>query len=607
MNPTWLNQLHKISKIVLMRDWPLVTKLLVFAALLVVVPMCFIGLLSYLRSASVLENEARQYSWQIIEQVNTHVEYYVNDFEISILKIINDPVMNAFTKMKSREELEKSGMRDAVKQVLRNAAYSRSDISNITVVLENIQTIDALINSSTTPGNEPQNEYWYSSVPADYTPKIFTRVISIDDRREQVISIARRLVSPLTLQPIGMIVIDVNFKRFQEIAEKVVIGRTGYLYILDSEGRYVYHPNLLDLGTPADFENLTGMLHSDSGSFVTASGPKRLLTYAHSSFLGWTLVTSIPYSELIQSTGYIRRTILTTVVITLAIAALFGIGFASSIIRPVKRLYVYTKRVESGDFSGHIHVESKDEIGLLTHSFNRMVARLRSLLDEVYFSKLRETEMALRQREIELKALQSQMNPHFLYNALETIRGMAMEQSIDSISEIAASLARLLRYNLNNQSPTVTLEEELYFAEVYLRIQKYRFEDKLEYEMNVPDWAKRQLIAKFSLQPLVENSIVHGFEPAFGITRVSITAFRESDEVFVVQIRDTGIGITEERMAEIRSNMKEKDVIEGGPNIGIVNVHRRIQYLFGESFGVTIDSWLEQGAVVRIRLPLTAS
>jgi two-component system sensor histidine kinase YesM len=604
----WLIKLRHIMKIILMRDRPLITKLLIFAAVLVVVPMCFIGLFSYLRSAQVLENEARQYSWQIIEQVNTHVEYYVNDFEISILKIVSTPVVNAFTKMKSREELEKSGIRGDVKQALRNAAYSRSDISNITLVLENIATIDALNNDSADPKNDPQKEYWYASVPDDYEPKIFTRVIQENGRSEQVISVARRLVSPLTLQPIGMIVIDVNFRRFQEIAEKVVIGRTGYLYILDSEGRYVYHPNYKELGKLADFENLSKILYSgSSGSFVTTSGSKRLLTYAHSSFLGWTLVTSVPYSELVQSTGYIRHTIATTVVITLAVAALFGIGFASSIIRPVKRLYVYTRRVEAGDFSGQIRVESKDEIGLLTHSFNRMVARLRSLLEEVYFSKLRETEMALRQREIELKALQAQMNPHFLYNSLETIRGMALEQSIEPISGIAASLARLLRYNLNNGAQTVTLEEELAIAEEYLRVQKYRFEDKLEYELDIPDWARRQSIAKFSLQPFVENSIVHGFEPAFGATRITIDAVRESDDVFVVHIRDTGAGIAEERLAEIRSNMKEKDVIEGGPSIGIVNVHRRIQYLFGEAYGVTIDSEFERGTVVRIRLPLVAS
>lgn len=592
---------------VLLRDLPLTSKLLFYAGLLVVVPMCFIGLVSYIRSAEVLENEAKQYSWQIIEQVNTHVGYYVNDFEISILKIINDPVMNALTKISSKEELERSGIQDDVRQVLRQAAYSRSDISNITVVLEHIQTFDVWSSLNAVRTGDPQQEYWYPTVPRGYEPKIFTRMIRIDDRKEQVISIARRLVSPLTLQPIGMIIIDVNYKRFQEIAEKVTIGRTGYMYILDSEGRYVYHPNYSFLGRPAEFENLPNILTSDdSGSFVTASGEKRLLTYAHSSFLGWTLVTSIPYAELLQGTAYIRHTIFLTVCITLLAAALLGIGLGSSIIRPVKRLARYTRRVEAGDFTGTVVVESKDEIGLLTHSFNRMVVRLRSLLDEVYFSKLRETELALRQREIELKALQSQMNPHFLYNSLETIRGMALEQSVDSISDIAGALARLLRYNLKQTSQTVSLREELYYAEVYLQIQSFRFEDKLVYEFDVPEWAQHQQIVRFSLQPLVENCIVHGIEPALGITRILISAFEDEDQTLVVQVKDTGMGIPVERLYEIRHNLCDKYIMDGGSSIGIVNVHRRIQYLYGESYGITIDSTMEQGAVVQIRLPLTA-
>ncbi|WJH36056.1 cache domain-containing protein [Paenibacillus sp. CC-CFT747] len=243
MRQAWRKRIRAILRIILLRDCTMRTKLLVFSALLIVVPLCVTGLLSYLRSAEVLEKEAQQYSWQIIEQVNTHVGYYVNDFEISLLKIVNDPVINGFTKMSSRDELEGSGMTPAIKQVLRNAAYSRSDISNITVVLEGIRTIDALTNEAADPSNDPQEEDWYSRVGSNYEPKIFPRVVRFNDREEQVITIARRLVSPLTLQPIGMIIIDVNFKRFQEIAERVVVGRTGYLYILDAEGRYVYHPN----------------------------------------------------------------------------------------------------------------------------------------------------------------------------------------------------------------------------------------------------------------------------------------------------------------------------------------------------------------------------
>ncbi|NOU74537.1 hypothetical protein GC098_24595 [Paenibacillus sp. LMG 31458] len=134
-------------QIIFLRDQSLATKLLVYSALLVVVPMCFIGIISYQRAADVLERESRQSSWQIIEQVTTHVEYYVNDFEISILKILNSTNMNNYIKMKSREEIDQSLIRDVVKKELRNAVYSRSDISNITVVLDGIETIDTIDNN----------------------------------------------------------------------------------------------------------------------------------------------------------------------------------------------------------------------------------------------------------------------------------------------------------------------------------------------------------------------------------------------------------------------------------------------------------------------------
>lgn len=593
-------------RIVLLRDQSLATKLLVYSALIVVVPMCFIGIISYKRAADVLERESRQYSWQIIEQVTTHVEYYVNDFEISILKILNSTNMNNYIKMKSGEEIDQSHIRDLVKQELRNAAYSRSDISNITIVLDGIEMIDTIDNNFKHPENTIVNEYWYSTIPYTSEPKIFTRTLQWGDHKEQVISIARRLVSPMTLEPIGMIVVDVNFKRFQEIAEKVIIGRTGYLYIIDSEGHYVYHPNLLELGSSANFEKLNDILNSESGSFVTSRGPKEMLTYSHSSFLGWTLVTSIPYNEIVQGTEYIRRTIVYIVIITLAIAYLLGFGFVGSIIRPVRRLYKYMRRVESGDFSGRILVESKDEIGMLVHGFNTMATRLQGLMDEIYFSKLRETELALRHREMELKALQSQINPHFLYNTLETIRGMALEHSLDGISSIASSMGHLLRYNLKNKEQTVTVEEELRYAEIYMRIQKYRFEDRLVYEINIPDWAQQQLILKFSLQPIVENSIIHAMEPALGILKIVISAIWNSeDNSIIVRIQDTGMGICEQKLQNIRYNLEQKDVTTDGTNIGIINVHRRIRLLFGECYGISVESQVGQGVVVDIKLPLS--
>ncbi|OXM84893.1 sensor histidine kinase [Paenibacillus rigui] len=597
----------RVQRYILLRDLPLTAKMLIFSALIVVLPLLSVGLISYQRSADELEREAGQYSWQIIEQVKAHMEYYVKDFEISTLRIINHPDMNRFMRMSTLEEVQQSGIRASIEQVLKNAAYSRSDISNITVILNNVQVVDAVDFDSPYPAEELKKEYWYPNIPMDGSPQLISRVIPWPDHQEQVISIVRRLISPQTLQPIGLVIMDVNFKRIQEIAEKVTIGRTGFLYIVDSQNHYVYHPDLTQIGQPANYNNQMQMWARDNGSLITEDQPRNFLTYSYSSYLGWRLVTSIPYTELTSGASYIGRTIFWTLLVTLAVAYLLGIGFAASLLRPIRRLHHFMKKVEVGDFSGKLEVRSLDELGLLTHGFNKMVEKLEGLLEEIYFTRLRETEASLRQKETELKVLQSQMNPHFLYNSLETLRGMALEQDMDDIAAMSASLAKLLRYNLKSSTPTVTLREELSICEVYLRIQKYRFEEKLDYELDVPEWALDQHIAKFSLQPIVENSMIHGIEPGVGLMHIRITALRDTDDSFFVAIRDTGVGMSEQQLHKIHQDLEAKDVLAGGDHIGVANVHRRIAYLYGPSYGVTLHSIPGKGTAVRIRLPLVES
>ncbi|CAG7655896.1 sensor histidine kinase [Paenibacillus allorhizosphaerae] len=604
MQTRWIRLSEWIQTFFLMRHLPLTVKLFLFSAFIVAVPLGLVGLISYERSADVLQSEANESSLQILEQVKSHVEYYVTDFEISTLRLLNHPDVVRLLKMRTLEEVQQSGIRKQVEQVLKNTTYSRSDISNITLMLDHLQTIDTAGFLSTVPAEELKKEYWYPGIPESGAPKLISRVIRYQDgRQEQVISIVRRVMSPYTLQPTGVMIVDINFKRIQEISEKVSIGRTGFMFILDSQNHYVYHPDLQLVGTPGPENEFPEMIKNDHGSFISADSPRSFLTYSRSPYLGWWLVTAIPYRELTDGITYIGHTIVWTIVITLAAAYLLGIGFAASLVRPIKRLRKYMRKVEVGDFSaGKLKVTSRDEIGQLTHGFNEMVKRLESLLEEIYFTRLRETEASLRQKETELKALQSQINPHFIYNSLETIRGMAFEHGMDDIAGMSASLAKLLRYNLKNDKPTVRLREELSFCEMYLRIQRYRFEERMTYELDVAEWAMEQPIVKFALQPIVENSMNHGIEPGIGRMQVQIGAYRDGN-AYVVSVKDTGVGMKPEVLERIREDLECRDVLAGGEHIGISNVHRRIVYLYGPLYGVSVQSAEGTGTVVCIRLP----
>ncbi|WP_199613947.1 cache domain-containing sensor histidine kinase [Paenibacillus alkalitolerans] len=596
----------KIIRKILLRDHSLMTKLTVYSILLVVVPMMLVGIISYRESARTLENEARRYSWQIIEQVKIYVEDYFRGFEISTLKIVNHPDTVAFLKLKTLEEANDTDVIQPVRNLLKNSAYSQSDIINITLILDRIQSIHSTVQEDVSTVDGIEREYWYNTIPVTGRPKVYSRLIKWNGREEPVISVVKRIANPQTLQPFGMLVIDVNYKRLHDVARKIKLGETGkgFLFMLDENGYFVYHPYKGLIGTKADPIIVNSIRNEKSGSFIAeVDGARKMFTFSRSESLQWQVVTSIPYDELMRSSReYIGKMIFGTTAIFMTLALMFSIGLAASLVRPIKRLYKYMKRVEIGDFKGKLPVETADEIGMLSIGFNTMVNRLSQLLDEVYFSKLKQTEMHLRQRETELKMLQAQINPHFLYNSLDTIRGMALEHEIESIGSMAAALARLLRYNVKESGITVTVQQEVEIVEVYLRIQKFRFEERLEYRFDVPDWALRQQISKFSLQPIVENCIVHGMERNPGKTVIQLSVNMLPDQLFEIRITDNGPGIPPEKLEQVRRRLDEEEPAEE-VHIGMMNVQRRIRHVFGERCGLRIRSVEGEGTEVSVVLP----
>ncbi|EGO63844.1 sensor histidine kinase [Acetonema longum] len=587
-----------------LRNQPLSWKLFVFSSILIVIPMLVVGILSYKQSADSLEQQAILNNRQAIEPIETHLEYYVRDFESSSLKIINHPDMQRLLHMRTVEEVEQSRIRYEIQDLIRAEMYSRPDISHITLILDNILAIDTLELRSPYPASQLRDEYWYVSAPHNGLPIIISRSIDWKDHKEPVITLARRIQSPTTLQMAGMLIFDINFRRLREVSEAFNTGER-YFYILDAGGHYIYHPDANKIGQKTEKPDKDIILSQKNGTLVSSDPEPDFLTYSFSPNLGWTFVTSIPYAELRKEAGRIGQAISWTVVLSLAAAYILGMAFASAIISPIRQLQQFMRKIEVGDFSAKIQVDSNDEIGQLSQGFNKMVMRLSDLMEEIYFSRLRETEASLRQKEMEIKVLQSQINPHFLCNALETIRGMALEQNREDIATMAASLGALLRYNLRNTAPVVLLREELNFCRVYLQIQQFRFESSFSYTMNIPEWALDLPIVKFSLQPLVENCLLHSLQSNGHPTLIEITAGRKTVNSFLVTVSDTGAGMPQPVLEKLRQDLTEKDILAGGDNLGIINVHRRIIHLFGPEYGIQVESRLGQGTQVFITLPAT--
>lgn len=265
-----------------------------------------------------------------------------------------------------------------------------------------------------------------------------------------------------------------------------------------------------------------------------------------------------------------------------------------SITRPIRKLSEVTDQVAKGDLSVRSDIRSGADVGMLSDSLNTMIDKINELLEQVKKEQIR-----LRKAEFEL--LQSQINPHFLYNTLDTIVWLAEAGEQKKVVKMVGSLSDFFRTSLNQGKDIISIREELQHVRSYLEIQQVRYQDILEYEIQVPEELNRFLIPKITIQPLVENALYHGIKNKRGVGKIIISGKQEQD-YFLIRIEDNGIGIREKRLLQVREGIRNK-VLTGKDIYGLYNVNERIRLNFGEKYGITIESDYGERTVVSVILP----
>ena len=280
-------------------------------------------------------------------------------------------------------------------------------------------------------------------------------------------------------------------------------------------------------------------------------------------------------------------------ILTLMVAA-FSIYLPKSFTRPITDLIGVTDRVARGDLSARSGNDSNDEVGILAHSMNQMIEKINELLSQI-------TKEQIRIREAELELLQSQINPHFLYNTLDTIIWLAEGGDEKRVVGMVKSLSAFFRTSLSRGRDIIQIREELLHAKSYLEIQQFRYQDILTYEIDVPEEFEEYTIPKITIQPLVENALYHGIKNKRGGGKIAISARRDGDD-FIISVKDDGIGMTPERLSEVKAGMTSLQ--DADNNIyGLYNVNERIRLKFGDKYGITLHSVYNEGSVCDILLP----
>ncbi len=394
--------------------------------------------------------------------------------------------------------------------------------------------------------------------------------------------------------------ISINFDEntIYEILAALRLTTSTRVMLLDETGRIISDENKANLGM--DITSVFGGiiepdLHLESRISDLHFERKYLSVSMPLAEIGWRTQVLLPKSELFAEQKIILISMISTItVITLLLFISASLAVVKQVNKPVYTLMHAMERAERGDFNDLINEKRDDEFGYLYSSYNQMVQRIDKLIRELYHEKLLK-------RDIELKFLQRQINPHFLYNTLDTINWIARKHGAQDISRIVISLSKLYRSIFNKGKDFIKIQDVVQAMESYLYIQRFRCANLTEHRFDIEDGIRRQLIPNLIIQPIVENSVIHGIADSSKDCYIEIKARSESDKV-VFSIIDNGSGIQPEKLSLIHAGIRSDGDISTAS--GLRNVQKRIELVYGPEYGLSISSRWGEGTAVDITIPL---
>lgn len=308
----------------------------------------------------------------------------------------------------------------------------------------------------------------------------------------------------------------------------------------------------------------------------------------------WYIVTVIPRASIIRIANRAIGTFILIAIVCIILALFIALHQSNSITTRLSPLIKQMRRVRESTPIALPESPIQDEIGDLISSYNYMTKQIHDLIET-------QTQTAEELRLSEFNALQAQINPHFLYNTMDMINWMAVQKKYEEVSNVVKHLAKFYRLTLSTKNNFSTIKNELEHVAVYIELQNMRFEDSIDFVVDVPDEIYNNTIPKLSLQPIIENSILHGIlEKTQKQGTIVITGWVESNDVVLV-ISDDGVGIPEDILKNILS--EDRKSTSSGSNIAVCNIHNRLQLLYGERYGLSYDSIYGEGCEVTLRIP----
>jgi len=578
------------------------SKLSFYFSLVILIPIITISILGNLLYKNSITNQQNENIKQMVSQISNNIDFYIKDTENIINYLSKDPRIlkfldNTSSSIVIKKELENGGLDEASKAI-NNFTTFHPEIAGIMIVKQDDTFISDVMDRIS---RDPLiKEKWYMEASKNpSTMHLFSKPVGRNINNifqysaDDVVSMSKAVIDEKTGECIGVILIDMKLDIIKSVIEHAKPAKNGFVYIVDSNGEIVYSPV-----NEIVYRIKSNWIENSSGEILIKKikGNDYKIIHGNSTYTGWKTVEVFPLSESLSVIKSLVYYSIMIAIITLLIAEILAVFFTKSIVTPISKLKRLMKKTQEGNFDVVFNSKYDDEIGELGSAFNIMVKEIKNLISLVEIE-------GKKKRKAEISILHAQIKPHFIYNTLDTIQWMAQEHDAQDIVDIVGNLTNLLRIGLSAGAEIIKISQEIKHVESYLLIQKIRYEDKLNYEINIEAEVLDLSVIKLILQPLVENAIYHGIKEKRGRGYIKINGIIKNEKICFT-IQDNGIGIKKEKLIEINEMLSGETISSAVVGYGIYNVNEKIKLTYGEEFGIEYHSIYGEGTTVVVWHPI---
>ncbi|MDF2988264.1 MAG: sensor histidine kinase [Eubacterium sp.] len=636
LNSKHKKKISKFYKYIRFRDFALQRKFLAIYIIMLIIPLILFSYYFFSAYISRQQDEALNLIKKVNEQSMWSIEAYINQLKgLTILPLYDYDTLDVLRdKLNSQREDNNNfvpgfpygpkvdftapnstgfnqGDEDVLATLIAKIMALNKNIYSVFFVSPNGDYVYRMLNNSLilndTNNYDPIKESWYKNSLSFKGEAVvgdtqrFDQYVESRGTRIYLFPVSRAVNDIFGSQNIGTISIGTDIRYIREIISDSNLMKGERIFIINDSGTIIYDNNENNIAQNIknqtfDIPGMKNINLQNGINELKIDNKEYEVLSVYSSSIGWSLVRVIPKEVIFKSFNTLRNEFLLIISIIILVALVITIYVTKGITNPLRKLVYTMNLVEKGDLSVRFKVRTRDEVGMLGKSFNRMIKKIDRLVNTVHVTQLRK-------RETELSALQAQINPHFIYNTLESIRRMAEINDDTDTAKMTYLLGKMLRYSINIQNKIVTVSNEIDHVNQYFELQNFRFGNRFKLVWQIPGEFLGMNIIKLLFQPIVENAFYHGLEVSSGDGIINIRGFREN-EFICFEVSDNGVGMTEEQVEGVNEKINDFSfTVDDSKSIGLRNINERIKLHYGYEYGLKIISSSGEGTTVSIMLP----